>query len=109
MIWLMILLGNLINIGYKMSKDLLKEKNVTNVFSFIGKWFVVPANFFFVLLGVLCSVALVLSFDFTKLDDFMLDQLSFKAPELVALMIGFLGQWIFSLIVRAFKQKVKPD
>ena len=108
MIWVMILLGNLINIGYKMSSDLIKEKTETNVFKWIGLWLVKPINFFYVILGVLCSIAVVLTVDFSQIENFMYDNLSFKSAELVALMIGFLGQWVFKLLVFNFKKEVNP-
>ena len=104
MIWILLFLGNLINIGYKVRKDL---DGSADIFSFIAKWIKSPDNFLYVVLGGLTSVAVLLTVDFNALGEYTVSVITFNASYLIALMIGTLGQWIFNNLVFGFKKKLK--
>jgi hypothetical protein len=108
MIWVMIFLGNLLSILIKMNSDLDSESE-TNTFSFFKKWFKNPKNFLFVLIGIIASLSIVLTVDFTQISNFMYEHISFKAPEVLAFFSGLCGQIIVNkaidLILRKFFKK----
>jgi len=102
MLWFLMLLGNIINIGYKIRKDVNKD---TNIFSFIPKWFSNAQNFLYTVLGLLTSIALILMVDFSAMGEFELLGIKFYWPYTIAVFIGVTNQWLFDKVVNGIKKR----
>ena len=104
-LWVLMILGNIINIGYKINKDIKVE--TTNIFVFIAKWVVKPRNFMYCVLGLLTSIVLLVSVDFSTMGEFTYADITFKWSYIVATAIGFMAQVIFNALMFRVKSKIK--
>ena len=101
LLWILMLLGNVVNISLTIYKGIKSDETD---FKVIGHWFRNVKNTAYVFIGLLASIVLLSSVNFDLESDYSFMGITFHYAHIIALFIGVSGQWLLGKLMIKLKK-----